>query len=315
MTNILEKKIVFVGGKGGVGKSTSAAALAMASAKQDKKTLLVSTDPAHNVGDIFHQDIGGKVKKIQPNLYALEVDPEIETKKYISTVKSNLKDMVKSTMMDEVHRQLDTLTTSPGTEEAAMFDTLVSIILSESKHFDLIVFDTAPTGHTVRLLSLPELMGVWMDGMLERRKKINENYSQLLNDGEPVDDPIFEVLHERRRKFAEVREILLDETKTGFIFVLIPERLPIVETEKAIKLMANHELHIKHLIVNKIIPQNVDGEFMEKRRMQEQDYLKQIDNTFIGQEILKMPLFEEDISSIEKLEVFSERLRSSMISY
>src|SRR5690606_3845338 len=139
-------------------------------------------------------------------------------------VKENIKGTVHSSMMEEVNRQLDTAKASPGADEAALFDKLIHIILEERKNFDKLVFDTAPTGHTIRLLTLPELMGVWIEGLLEKRRKTNENYSQLLNDGEPREDPIYDVLRERQDRFTRVREILLNPDKTGFIFVLNPER-------------------------------------------------------------------------------------------
>ncbi len=303
-----DAKIMFVGGKGGVGKSTSAAALALICAKQGKKTLLVSTDPAHNVGDIFHKNVGNKITNVYPNLFALEINPIDESKRYIESVKGNLKGLVKSTMIDEVNRQIDTASSTPGAEEAAMFDRIVSIVLEDGTNFDRIVFDTAPTGHTVRLLSLPELMSVWIDGMLERRKKINKNYSQLLNDGEPVEDPIYEVLQKRKEKFAKVREVLLDSKQTRFIFVLNPERLPILETERAIKLLNSHHLHVKTLIINKILPDMVDSDFFYRRKEQEKEYLNLIETTFENQVLKTVPLFEEDIFSIEMLEKFADQL-------
>ncbi len=311
MKNLFEKQILFVGGKGGVGKSTSAAALAYAAAEQGKDTLLVSTDPAHNVGDIFHKKVGGSITKINERLWALEIDPEQEARLYIDSVKGNLKGMVKASMIEEVHRQIDTAASSPGAEEAAIFDKIVSIILDERKNFDLIVFDTAPTGHTIRLLTLPELMGVWIEGMLERRKKMNENYTQLLNDGEPVEDPIFSVLQERRKKFADVREVLMDHKSAGFIFVLIPERLPILETEKAVQMLDRHHLHVHDLIVNKVLPDHADGTFLQKRREIEKDYLKTLRETFAKQHLYEIPLFEEDINSPEKLAEFAHHLMHS----
>lgn len=246
---VLEKKIIFVGGKGGVGKSTSAAAIAWKSAEEGHNTLLISTDPAHNLGDIFNQSIGGKTTKVSDNLSALEIDPEIETNNYIKGVKENLKGVVHSGMMEEVYRQLDTAKASPGADEAALFDKLISIILEESEHYDKLIFDTAPTGHTIRLLSLPELMGVWIEGMLQKRQKTNENYTQLLNDGDPIEDPIYDVLKTRQERFSKAREVLLDGKVTGFVFVMNPERLPILETQKAIELLDKYHLHVKTLIV------------------------------------------------------------------
>ena len=304
--DVLSKSIIFVGGKGGVGKSTSAAAIAWKSAKNGNKTLLISTDPAHNVGDIFNQEIGGKTKAIADNLYALEIDPEIETDNYIKTVKANIKGTVHSSMMEEVNRQLDTAKASPGADEAALFDKLIHIILEERQNFDKLVFDTAPTGHTIRLLTLPELMGVWIEGLLEKRRKTNENYTQLLNDGEPREDPIYDVLRERQERFSKARDLLLDEQETGFIFVLNPERLPILETKKALDLLHNYHLHVKTLIINKILPEEADGEFLMERKKHEKKYLQQIKETFPNQKLVYVPLFSQDIISKTQLELFSE---------
>ncbi|WP_102028593.1 ArsA family ATPase [Salirhabdus sp. Marseille-P4669] len=312
MSTLKNKKIIFVGGKGGVGKSTSSAALALAFSRTGQKTLIISTDPAHNLGDIFHQKLKNEKKQLAKNLWGIEIDPVQESKRYIDTVKDNLKGLVKSTMVQEVHRQIDMASAAPGADEAALFDRIVSIILEEKDNFDKIIFDTAPTGHTIRLLSLPEIMSVWIDGLIERRQKINTNYSQLLNDGEPVEDPIYEVLQKRKDKFKAVREIILDGSVTGFTFVLIPERLPILETEKAIKQLDQYHLHTRTLIVNKVLPDYADGAFLSKRRAQEQDYLQQIDKTFSKQTLLRIPLFEEDIFDQEKLEIFANHIEQSL---
>ncbi|NDI33736.1 ArsA family ATPase [Chengkuizengella sediminis] len=305
MNQLLNKKIIFVGGKGGVGKSTSASAIAMGFAKAGKKTLLISTDPAHNTGDIFQIKINNTPTKILKNLSGIEVDSEQETKKYIKQVKMNIQEVVKVKMLEEVHRQIDTAASAPGAEEAALFDRIVSIILDEQDHYDLLIFDTAPTGHTIRLLSLPDLLEVWINGMLEKRKSTTDRYSKLLNDGEPIEDPIYEVLLKRKQRFSAVRSVLLDGTKTGIVFVLNPERLPIVETEKAILLLKQHDLQVQSLIVNKVLPEEADGQFLEQRRRIEKNYLSEIETRFSAQSKIYVPLFANDISSIDDIQKIS----------
>ncbi len=309
----LNKKIYFVGGKGGVGKSTTSAALALLLSKQGKKVLLVSTDPAHNTGDLFHIKLTGEITSVRAGLDVLEINSERETSRYINGVKDNIKGLVKSTMLDEVHRQIDLAAASPGAEEAALFDRITSLILETVHQYDSIVFDTAPTGHTIRLLTLPELMGVWMDGLLDRRKKMNKNYAEWMNDGDPVEDPIYEKLIERKTRFIKVRDYLLNQDQTEYLFVLNAERLPIIETNKAIDTLHQHKIHVNTVVVNKMIPDHADGLFMEKRRENEKVYLEEIQNLFADKRKLLMPLLDRDISSFEDLEMFTSNLRAALM--
>lgn len=308
-----DKRIVFFGGKGGVGKSTISAAYALHSAEKGDQTLLVSTDPAHNTGDLFDKEIGGSIKKVRENLFAYEIDSDQETKHYLENVKDNLKDLVKPKMKQEVYRQIDMAGSAPGADEAALFDKLVSLILDEGEKYDRIVFDTAPTGHTIRLLTLPELMGVWIDGMLQRRKKFQKDYSQWLGDGEVPDDPIYEILNSRKQRFASVRGILLDESQTGFVFVLNPERLPIMETGKAIHQLFHHDLNVNTLVVNKVLPDYVDGQFLKKRKHREEEYLKLIESQFPDQKMIHIPLLEEDIHDFQSLKTISSSLKNMKV--
>lgn len=308
MENVI-KKITFVGGKGGVGKSSTAAALAWKAARDGEKTLLISTDPAHNLGDLFERTIGGQVTQLMDNLFALEIDPERETEIYIQQVKENIKETVHATMMEEVNRQLDTAKASPGADEAALFDKLVSVILEERCHFDKLIFDTAPTGHTIRLLSLPELMGIWIERLLKKRQKTNESYSRLLHDGEPIEDPIYDVLQWRQERFSNVRDILLNEAMTSFIFVLNPERLSIVETEKSLHLLKKYDIYVKTLIVNKVLPDQDTSKFFTERKKIEQNYLRMIAKKFQEQHVLYVPFFLHDITRQEHLLKIANCLR------
>lgn len=304
-------KIYFIGGKGGVGKSTTASAFAVLCAREGKKTLLVSTDPAHNTGDLFQvKKVKGKTN-IAPNLDLVEIDSDKEAMAYMEQVKQNIKGLVKVTMLEEVYRQLDLAGKSPGAAEAAVFDKMTSILLEDSKHYEAIVFDTAPTGHTLRLLLLPEFMGVWMDGLLEKRKKVQDNYTQLLYDGETRDDPIYEVLQARRQKFSKVRELIIDKEKTTYMMVVNPERLPILETASAVKTLNEHGISVSKIIVNKVIPEEVEGTFMRNRKEAERPYLEDIKQMFKDTEKIYVPMFDHDIATRDGLQEYSEFLKTA----
>ncbi|MFB4160480.1 ArsA family ATPase [Geomicrobium sp. JSM 1781026] len=295
-------QIIFFGGKGGVGKSTSSSAYALARASAGERVLLVSTDPAHNLQDLFNKPIGNTITPLEGNLFGLEVHAPTEAKRYIAGVKENLKNLVHSHRIPEVHRQIDLAAQSPGADESALFDRLVSIILDETKNFSRIVFDTAPTGHTLRLLTLPDLMSAWINGMLKRRKTVTDNYSTLLNDGEPVEDPIYQTLMERKQKFSSARTILLDRTKTQFVYVLTPEKLPIEETTRAVEQLAQHQMNVHTIVVNKCMPEGVDlPAFFLNRKQQEDYYRTLIDDRFKSQRRIYVPLQDSDISSVENL--------------
>ncbi len=304
-------KIYFIGGKGGVGKSTTASAFAVLCAREGKKTLLVSTDPAHNTGDLFQvKKVKGKTN-IAPNLDLVEIDSDKEAITYMDQVKQNIKGLVKVTMLEEVYRQLDLAGKSPGAAEAAVFDKMTSILLEDSKNYEAVVFDTAPTGHTLRLLLLPEFMGVWMDGLLEKRKKVQDNYTQLLYDGETRDDPIYEVLQTRRQKFSKVRELIIDKEKTTYMMVVNPERLPILETASAVKTLKEHGISVSKIIVNKVIPEDVEGTFMRNRKEAERPYLEEIKQMFKDTEKIYVPMFDHDIATREGLQEYSEFLKTA----
>src|SRR5699024_12323228 len=123
----------------------------------------------------------------------------------------------------------------------------------------------ASTVYTILLLSLLSLIGIWMQGLIDRRKATNDKYSKLIYDGETVEDPIYDALRTRQSRFERAQSILLDHTRTAYVFVLNAERLPIIETEKAMRLLQHYEMDDSALIVNKVLPQEVTDEFMEWR--------------------------------------------------
>lgn len=294
--------IIFFGGKGGVGKTTCSSAFAKACAASGKKTLLVSTDPAHSTSDIFEKKIGDKIVNLEENIDAIEINADAESKLYMDRVRANLKNVVSPVIIKEIDRQIDAAAISPGTEEAALFDKMTEIILEQAEKYDKIVFDTAPTGHTVRLMSLPELLGAWLKLLIQKRRKalglmqLSEYNGKKDKDAVEA-DPVVKILKKRLDNTEAVRKILIDEKKLSFIFVLNAEKLPIDETKKAVAVLQKYGIHVNNFIVNRILPENPSEEFWKHKKELEKTYLKEIDETFKGKNIVKLPLLQNDMKS------------------
>ena len=319
--DLLTRPILFVGGKGGVGKTTTASAIALVAAERGARCLLVSTDPAHSLADLFGRQIGDKETALAPSLWALEIDPDRQADTHLATVKARMKRLVHPRSFDEIERQLGLARHAPGTMEAAMLERVAEIMALATTTYDQIVFDTAPTGHTVRLLSLPEIMTAWTDGLLNHRGRSARLSSTLRNLGggqikgddlslidEAADHEdgsrdaqINEVLQDRRRKLAHAREQLLDRQLTTFILVVNPDRLSLLETQKAHDTLVKFSIPVTGLVVNRVLPDDADGSFVDARRRQEARYLTEIDRIFAHLPRVRLPLHTGDIHEMDAL--------------
>lgn len=288
-------KIIFFGGKGGVGKTSCSTAYAIAQSKKGFKTLLVSTDPAHSISDLFTVTIGSDIKALSHNLYGIEIDPEKESQQYINRVRKELKQIMSPVIMEDLNKQLDAAIVSPGSHESALFDKMIALINKESGNFERIIFDTAPTGHTVRLLSLPELLGGWIESLMAKRKK-TISLKNMIGRNRQEKDPILEILSKRKDNLEKARHIMLDEGVLEFAFVLNAERMPIEETKKAVKLLRGYGINVSTLVVNKILPDTLDSAFWAHKKVKEQNYLKEIKEEIRGEIIYEVPLFQEDMT-------------------
>ncbi|TZE82598.1 ArsA family ATPase [Calorimonas adulescens] len=304
------KNIVFFGGKGGVGKTSSSASYSLFCAQRGYKTLIVSTDPAHSLGDIFEVEIGNKIRELDNNLFGLEIDPEKASDDYIKRTKAEMRKTLSPIIIEEIERQIDAMVVSPGSEEAAIFDELVKIIINYTSDYDVIIFDTAPTGHTIRLLSLPELMGAWMDSLISSRReavelmKMSTVGNKELHD-KYTNDPVLNILMRRKEEYEKAREILIDSRKACFVFVLNPEKLPIIETQKAISILAKYGIQIGGVIINKVLPDDISDEFLLKRKQTERFYMEEIYRKFKDMILMEIPLFPDDIQGKLYLEKVS----------
>jgi arsenite-transporting ATPase len=235
-----------------------------------------------------------------------------------------MKRLVHQRMWGEIDRQIDLARYSPGAAEAALLERVARLMDEDQNvdRFDLTIFDTAPTGHTLRLLTLPEMMAAWTDGLLRHRERSGRFASTLrhLGGGRAtgdefgvIDSPadhvadspearINEILTARRRLFRGARERLLDKGTTAFLLVLNPDKLSILESRKALDVLTQFHVPVAGIIVNRVLPGEATGEFIEARRRQEAAYRLEIDRDFSAYPRLVIPLLPYDVNGLEALQ-------------
>ena len=309
-----DKRILFFGGKGGVGKTTCASAVALAASRAGKRVLLVSTDPAHSTSDIFEKPFSADEREIYPRLSGIEIDANLEARRYIDNAKAGIARMFSHAVAREAERQIELASAMPGVEEVALFDRIGDLIVNRFDAYDLLIFDTAPTGHTLRLLRMPELVMTWMTALSKRRRallSLNQEIDQVRLAPEainPEDDPILRTLEARREKLEQVRARLMQHNFTGFVLVLIPERLPIEETSRAVEVLRESNVNVCGVVVNRLLPADLDGEFYRSRRRQEQVYVDEIKERFGSYPLSWVPQLPSDVYGLESLERVSSLL-------
>ena len=312
---LLRQPILFFGGKGGVGKTTLAATVALRSAAAGRRTLLVSTDPAHSIGDALDVRLGNAPREVVPDLWAVEIDPAEEADRYIAGVKERIAAVTPPRLAAEVERQIDIARVTPGAEESALFDRFTRLMDEAGAAYDRVVFDTAPLGHTLRLLALPEQLQLWIRGLIGRRKRVNVLQRMWRNvagaaagDPQRGEDPILAALEERRARFARAREAVVDRARTAFIFVLVPERLPILETERAARTLDRHGIPIGAVLVNRVRSRESVGSPLGERHAQERAHLEDIERRFRAYPLAHVPLLPRDVQGVDDLQELSRRL-------
>jgi arsenite-transporting ATPase len=253
---------VFFGGKGGVGKTTVASAYALKCARAGLETLLVSTDPAHSTADVFDQEFGDDPRPVEgeANLRAMEIDPESEVQEHLRETKRALGEQLSPAMASEVDLQIEMAHQTPGAYEAALLDRFIDVMRETG--CDRVVFDTSPTGATLRLLALPDLLGKWIDRLAHKREKSIEYFEMAaIGDREPrrlrEGDPILARLQKRKERFEFAGEVL---EEAAFYLVCTPDELSVRETERSLETHHEYGLGVEGLVVNRLTPAPEDHE-------------------------------------------------------
>ena len=311
--NILDQKTlkwIFVGGKGGVGKTTVSSSLAILLSKFRSKVLIISTDPAHNLSDAFGQKLGKQPTQIKgyENLFGLELDPEkdinnIEKLNQILHIDDNKK---KESLLSSMESSF------PGIDEANNLRYIAKLL--DNLDYDVVIFDTAPTGHTLRLLEMPNIIGKSLQKILELKIQfssiIDTMGGMLGNEFDQKVNKFFTNMNSLKESLEKIAERFKDAEKTTFIAVCIPEFLSVYETERLIESLFKENIDIRNVIVNQVLMcENPDKCRMCKSRMKmQQKYLERIEDMFEDFHITKIPLQKNEIRGPKNIDNFSKFL-------
>jgi len=323
-------KVYFFMGKGGVGKTTCAASFALQVAKR-KRVLIVSLDPAHNLGDVLDVKVGDEPTKVTDRLYAIEVDFEGMIVKHLKSLTERIKDIYGYLRVLNLDRYVDILRHSPGIEEYAVLDKVIEIIKGnvKSNKYDVIVFDTPPTGLTLRIMALPSISSIWIDkliglrlAILDRRRIIEEVTGEKIKaivKGREIEipstrevDPIYKELIKMKEEVDFITSIIKNDDMTKVVMVVNPEALPVIEAKRALDFLNVLGVRVKYLIVNKVLSlldvKSLPKEFMSKVE-EEKRAIKLIEGFFKDQVRISIPLMYEEPKGIHKLELLKIYLK------
>ena len=249
---------IFFSGKGGVGKTTMACATALHHARQGKRTLLVSTDPASNVADVLEQPIGYGIVPVTgaENLWATEIDPDQAVKEY----KAKVLDPYREIMPEDILASLEEQLSGPCTVEIAAFERFIDFM--DADDYDVVVFDTAPTGHTLRLLALSVDWSRYIEAAAQ-------------GSGQTCLGPV-QAIQGAKAKYDVATALLKDPEKTQFVFVMRPEALSVYETLRAAKELGGQEIRPARLIANGVLPLEAgDGPVMDRTRADQESRIRE----------------------------------------
>ncbi|HKJ11405.1 MAG TPA: ArsA family ATPase [Ornithinimicrobium sp.] len=328
------REVVFVGGKGGVGKTSVAGALALSSAEHGRRVLLVSTDPAHSLGHLFGMPVGDGFTEVVPGLDACELDPERTMDIHLDAAERTMRRLMPEHLGAEVTKHLTLAREAPGAAEAAVLERLADVLEGARQAYDRVVVDTAPSGHTVRLLGLPQVVTAWTSGLLGRQQR-SARFAEAMSNldrghtdadpgaelvprrgrrgarGRPSGSPeqedrqardaeIRDILLRRQARFTHLRSLVTDPSRSAFVVVLAAERLPVQETVELHEHLRRLGASVDGLVVNKRSPRG-QGELLDRRRAQEEEHLSTLTAALPRLPLTQVPLLADDVHGVASL--------------
>jgi len=304
-----ERRYIMFGGKGGLGKTTFSAATAYWLARQGHKVLVFSVDPQASLSDIFQRDIFGKGPvEILANLWAQEIDADSNIKAYQQEVRQKILDMYGFDQIpEEIEHYIQAASAEPAMEESAIFDAVVDIVVKGD--YDYYIYDLVPLGHALYYLSMAKVYDEWINRITELREQMREHeemVARIKRQKVTEEDQILHELQYIKGRINQSSRILTDKERTAFFFVLVPEQMIILDTEKAAQLFARFDVPIAGYIANRILPAELAGQQLPpylQNRLQVQDrYLDEIKKTFGGRLVGSVPELERDVTGLPMIE-------------
>jgi arsenite-transporting ATPase len=298
-------QVVIFAGKGGLGKTTSSAALAVHMARQGVNTLCFSTDPQASLSDAFEQDVFGKgVIQIEPNLSVVEIDADRRVSDYQAEVKQKILDMYGlDKVPEEIDQYIDSTSAEPAMYESATYDAMAELVAAGD--FDLYIFDMPPFGHGVRMVAMAEILSTWVDKITEARKQVAEYdaVASTLKGEKGTEDAVLGELVAIRAKISRFTELLTDRERTAFFMVLVPERMAILDTDRALVMFGELGINLSGLVVNQVYPPQLAerGEFLASRVRMQREHLEEIGRRFGDRVAAVVPTYPREPKGLEML--------------
>ncbi|MGK7880739.1 MAG: TRC40/GET3/ArsA family transport-energizing ATPase [Crocosphaera sp.] len=304
-------RVILMTGKGGVGKTSVAAATGLRCAELGYKTLVLSTDPAHSLADSFDLELGHEARSVRPNLWGAELDALMELEGNWGAVKRYITQVLQARGLDGV--QAEELAILPGMDE--IFGLVRMKRHYDEGEYDVLIIDSAPTGTALRLLSIPEVGGWYMrrfykplQGMSVALRPLVEPLFRPIAGFSLPDKEVMDAPYEFYEQIEELEKVLTDNKQTSVRLVTNPEKMVIKESLRAHAYLSLYNVSTDLVVANRIIPETVNDPFFEKWKNNQQIYKQEIHENFHPLPVKEVPLFSQEMCGMEALERLKETL-------